>query len=240
MVKVRFVAVPIVFILCLMVTFQTGKAVYSDESECLPGSVSYETKSNADVELLPQEASVLNKDEVRSGEVTTSRLKSEKITSEQVSRQWTSVVSFAGMVDYSVMTDTLNKDKIDVNDMKHLPVYKIDTEQEMEKFKLMYCDENLIKRSYDELPSFEDATSGYDEEFFENYSLLIVYMTSCSGSLRFDVGDIDFNGDSICVYVEQINNPLVCTDDAPSWFVTVIIEDNKICDCKYFDAVFCL
>ncbi len=237
MVKLKHIAVPITLILCVTVTFLTDKAIRFDESEGLSVSVSSETKSDAEVILTSHEVSDLNKDEVRNTELNVTLPKNEKTVEKQFSYNWTSVVSFAGIVDSSIITDALNKDKIDVNDMKHLPVHRIDTRLDIEKFKLMYCDENLIKRSYDEVPSFEDITSDYDEKFFEDYSLLIVYMTAYSGSLRFDVGNIDFDGDSICVYIEQTNNPSVCTDDAPGWFVTVVIEDDALSDCKSFDAV---
>ena len=170
-------------------------------------------------------------------EANGSILMREKDVKKQPANERKSAVSFAGSVESSIMVDALNKDKIDTDNMQHLPIFRIDTNRDMKQFKSKYCNEIFINESYDEVPSFEEITSGYDEAFFKSNSLLIVYVEANSGSFRFDASSVYCDGNSVCVYVKQANNPVVCTDDVVGWFITVVIEDSEIFYCKYFDAV---
>lgn len=130
----------------------------------------------------------------------------------------------------------LNSDKMHISSVQHLPIYKLDTKQDLEHFKLSLGDVLSVDQSYDEIPSFNDATAKYDDAFFENNTLLVVYVPANSGSLRFGVDSVYCDAESVCVRVKQLNNPEVVTDDMAGWFLTVAIQDSTIRNCKSFDA----
>lgn len=130
----------------------------------------------------------------------------------------------------------LNADKMYISSVQHLPIYKLDTKQDLERFKQSLGEVFSMDQSYDEIPSFNDATAKYDNTFFDTNTLLVVYVPANSGSLRFGVGSVYCDAESVYVCVKQLNNPEVVTEDMAGWFLTVVIQDSAIIDCKSFDA----
>jgi hypothetical protein len=90
--------------------------------------------------------------------------------------------------------------------------------------------------SYDEIVSFNEATEKYNEEFFSNNSLILVYISAGSGSYRYDIKDIHLDGKSFMVNIEKTNNPEVFTCDMAGWFITVAISDSAVSNVLEFDA----
>jgi hypothetical protein len=120
----------------------------------------------------------------------------------------------------------------------HLPVYKFDTKDEFDQFKSAISDTYLLDYSYnyDEIPSFNEVTAKYDDNFFAENTLLLSYIWSDSGSYRYDVYDIDYDPLSFCMYVARTNNPSIATDDSVSWYIMLEMSDADIRNCKSFDA----
>ena len=152
-------------------------------------------------------------------------------------------VSYAGWSDdSSIISGALNEDELKSNGKGiHCPIFRIDTKRDLEKFKAEYGDIFTMYRGYGDLvPSFDDAISKaqFDRSsFFQDNSLLIVYVISSSGSLRFGVSDVDYDSESLRVYVKQTNDPELVTADKAGWFVIVAIPDSEIRTCKSFDAI---
>ena len=96
-----------------------------------------------------------------------------------------------------------------------------------------------VDQSYDEIPSFNTATAKYDEAFFEENSLMAVYVTASSGSCRFGVDSVAFDNERFCVHVKQTNHPEIFTQDMAGWFITVAIPDQMAKGCFTFDADLC-
>ena len=135
-----------------------------------------------------------------------------------------------------IYTKALNNDKISINSIRHLPIYKFDTLAELEQFKTDIDGILSIDQSYNEIPSFNDATVNYDEEFFAENSLMLVYIEASSGSYRYGVDSV-YNADgNFCIHITQTNNPSPFTDDMAGWFITVAVSDSMIADCTEFDA----
>ncbi|MBP3938874.1 MAG: hypothetical protein IK955_05655 [Clostridia bacterium] len=230
--------------ICFTNVFQTSKAARNSDIEnslgctSLADSETEKTENTVILNTITADKTV-NKieNEAEFAEANGSILMHEKDVKKQPANKRKSVVSFAGIVESSIIVGALNKDKIYTDNMQHLPIFRIDTNRDMKQFKSKYCNEIFINEGYDEVPSFEEITSGYDEAFFKSNSLLIVYVEANSGSFRFDASSVYCDGNSVCVYVKQANNPVVCTDDVVGWFITVTMEDSEILDCKYFDAV---
>lgn len=140
--------------------------------------------------------------------------------------------------DERVYFSALDREKFYISSMRYLPVYKVDTAEELVEFKESFGEILTMDGRYDEVPSFNDVTVNYDERFFEENALIITYVTSGSGSDRFGVNGVYCDGSALRVFVEQTNNPEVGTDDMAGWFLTVPVEDELIAGCTEFDAVF--
>lgn len=130
----------------------------------------------------------------------------------------------------------LNKEKMVISSVLHLPIYKFDTLAELNQFKENISDILSVDIDHDEMLSFNDVTSDYDETFFGNNTLLLVYVSSGSGTYRYGVESIFCENDSFCVQIKQLNHPEVVTMDMAGWFVTVAVPDYVVEACTEFDA----
>ena len=129
----------------------------------------------------------------------------------------------------------LNTDKLAISSVQHLPIYRFDTLKDLEQFKL-FDDRFTFDSGYDEIPSFNDTVAKYNEVFFEENSLMLVYVSANSGSYRYGVNSVFCDGTSFCIHVEQTNNPESVTDNMSGWFITVAVPDSMIENCTEFDA----
>lgn len=145
-------------------------------------------------------------------------------------------VSYGNWADTpSVSISPLNLSKLQISSVRHLPVYKFDTLDELVRFK-QTCEGFDFDSSYNEVPSFNDATSKYDSAFFENNTLILVYLTATSGSYRYDLHSVYCDGDDLVVHVQKTNDPEDCTCDMAGWFITVALPDSVVKNCTEFDA----
>ncbi len=125
-------------------------------------------------------------------------------------------------------TSALNKELLDKKDKEHLPIIKVES---FEEFNQIFSGYN---GDADETPFPTDL----NEEYFSRFSLLLVQQRATSGSYRYGVKDIYIDATSVCVYVEQTNDPYVFTDDEMSWLIGLFVEKSIIEGVTSFDAVF--
>lgn len=130
----------------------------------------------------------------------------------------------------------LNSDKLIISSVQHLPILKFETVVELEQFKSDYADEFTMNQGYDEIPSFESNVAEMDEAYFEEYTVFLVYVSANSGSYRYGVNTVDIMENSLCVHIQQTNDPETGTENMAGWFITVSIEKDKIAGCTEFDA----
>ena len=146
-------------------------------------------------------------------------------------------VSYANWGDQNeIYSGALNVDKMVISSVRHLPIYKFDTLAELEQFKNNVKDVLSIDQGYDEIPSFNDTVADYDETFFANNTLMLVYVEAGSGSFRYGVDSIYHADGNFCIHVKQTNHPEICTADMAGWFITVAVPDSMVQDCTEFDA----
>ncbi len=79
----------------------------------------------------------------------------------------------------------------------------------------------LQKETLTQVNNRKQLIDGYDEEFFEQYDLLMISITASSGSLRFDVTDIVIESGICTVTYEITSKPI--TDDMAYWMIFVAI-----------------
>ena len=146
-------------------------------------------------------------------------------------------VSYANWTEESeIYFGELNKEKMVISSVQHLPIYKFNTLEELEQFKLAFGEVLTMDSGYDEVPSFNDITTNYDETFFDENTLLLVYVGANSGTYRFGVSSVFCAENSFCIHIEQTNNPEVVTDDMAGWFITVAVPDSMVENCTEFNA----
>ncbi len=121
---------------------------------------------------------------------------------------------------------------------KHLPLYRIDSKEELEKFIEDYGDVFSMNYKYDENEGFAAATAHCDVDFFADKFLLVAYMEAPSGSFRYGVRKISIDDGELTLEIEQTNDPEAHTDDMSGWLVTVEILRAPVSNCTSFDAVY--
>lgn len=147
-------------------------------------------------------------------------------------------VSYANFSDSDrIFLQALNRDTMYISSVQHLPIHRLDSKAELERFKADFDDILTMSQGYDEIPSFDEATADYDDAFFAEHTLFVIYVGANSGSYRFGVGDIYNDGESFSVNVVQLNDPELVTQDMAGWFVTVTAEKAAVEHCTTFDAV---
>ena len=147
-----------------------------------------------------------------------------------------STSSRAGWGITNIYDNALNASNINDSNHYNLPVYKFDTLSDLEKFKSDFGGENGFNYGWDEVPSLNDATKNYNEDFFEKYTLMLVYVEANSGSYRFGFKDVTIDGNYFCIHIEQTNKPQVYTEDMAGWFITVAVPDSMIANITEFNA----
>ena len=148
-------------------------------------------------------------------------------------------VAYAGWTeDSAIFLSCRNAEKLIIRSVRHLPVYKLDTKDDLDEFRNRFQDILTFDQGYDEVPSFNEAVSDYDDGFFAEHSLILAYVTAGSGSLRFDLRDVCHDGSSILISVMQANHPKVGTADMAGWFVMAEVWDKDLEGIAEYDAVF--
>ncbi|MBQ8719050.1 MAG: hypothetical protein IJY66_07275 [Clostridia bacterium] len=152
-------------------------------------------------------------------------------------------VAYAGWSDDASITEgALNRDLLQNGNGEHLPIFKLDTVGDLDRFKKAYGDVLTMDQGYNQYGSLEERLSQTQwdrESFFAQNTLLVVYVPTNSGSYRFVVGDVSILDGAMRVYVEQKNatEGIVVTDDMAGWFILVGIPDKDARECTSFDAV---
>lgn len=171
---------------------------------------------------------------------TTSPPLSEFATVSEVdggSLAYTAKVAYANASgDTRILSESLNADLMYISSVQHWPVYKLETESELQDFRTAFADALTFDRGYDEIPSFDSYAAEYDDAFFKTHALILCYVQASSGSYRYGIADVSVSDDTLCLYVRQLNHPEVCTADVQGWFVLAEVSKTDIETCKTFDA----
>ena len=131
----------------------------------------------------------------------------------------------------------LNADRMTTSSVAHFFICKFDTLEELTQFKDSLEYPERFSARYNEVPSFNEATAKYDETFFSENTLLLVYVGATSGTYRFAVDAVTGDGTSLCVYIAETTHAEIVTCDTAGWFITVAIPDSAAAAYTEFDAV---
>ena len=150
-------------------------------------------------------------------------------------------VSYANSArDKTIYSKALNSSKIDVqNPNGILPIYRFDSLKNLNDFKEKFKDKLTMDNGYDEMPSFNSVTAQYDNKFFDENALFLVYVEATSGSYRYNAHSIYNDGKEFKIAIHKVRNPEVYTEDMAGWFVTVGIKKDAVKTCTDYNAYHC-
>ncbi len=145
-------------------------------------------------------------------------------------------IAFANYTDVYFFP-TLNADKYYISSVKHLPINKYETKEELDLWLKAKGEMVSLDECYDEIPSVNDTVKKYDEDFFKEYTLFSVYVQSNSGSYRYAPSGIAVKDGSLRVFVDKINSPENVTDDMSGVLVFISFKKSEIEGVTEFDAI---
>ena len=148
-----------------------------------------------------------------------------------------STLSYAGIPQKSnqIFYRSLNREKLSDSSVRHLPIHRLDTYEDLTNFKNTFSGDLTFDNGYDEIPSFNTATTKYDKEFFENNSLIVVFIDSTNSTHRYAMQSVEHNG-IFCVQIEETTKAEAVDDALSGWFLTVTASDELLDRCTEFDA----
>ena len=161
-------------------------------------------------------------------------LSSTQNTSEQ---SYDVVLSYANWTeDESIYSNSLNIGGMQTNNLLHLPIYKFDTLNDLEQFKVNFGEILTMDAGWDEVPSFNDATQKYDKVFFEENTLILVYVPANNSTHRFGLSGIGLDDTQCHIHLEETTGAEEVDTAMAGYFLTVALPDRYIAKCRAFDA----
>jgi hypothetical protein len=159
---------------------------------------------------------------------------------EDVEGPYSYTVAYVGWSnDQTIYDNAINSELLKSEPGYHLPIFRMDTLEDLEQFKVRYENIFAMDQGYEDARSFEDVLkqAQWDREiFYEEHSMLIIYIPANTGSLRFYVGEIITKDSSLCFSVEQKNDSDVMTDDMAGWMLFVGVDKEEIQKYTFIDA----
>ncbi|MBR2670817.1 MAG: hypothetical protein IKE27_01310 [Oscillospiraceae bacterium] len=153
--------------------------------------------------------------------------------------EYTEKVAYANWSDEGeIMRSCLNEAGVfTVSSVRHLPVFRFDMASELGDFRQKFSEVLTFDRGYNEMPSFDETAARYDDGFFADRSLLLVYVSASSGSFRYGIDRIEVNEGELCVHITEKIRPEVYDSAMSGWFVMVEIERQALDGITSYDAV---
>lgn len=136
-----------------------------------------------------------------------------------------------------IYRETLNLEKLPDSSVRHLPVYKLDSLEALERFKANFADEFTMDSSYDEVPSFNEVTKKYKESFFKDSCVFLIYIDATNSTHRYALEGINIDGEYFCIHIKETTGAEEVDCMLAGWFVTVAVTRGSIAECTEFDAV---
>ena len=131
----------------------------------------------------------------------------------------------------------LNKDTFELSSARHIPIYKCNTLEELNEFKTTFSGTFTMDGTWDEVPSFEEVTADYTEDFFIENTLLLVYVEAGSCTPRFGVDFVSKENGTLSVNVKYTYHPEEGDCAMAGWLFAISVNSGQIQDCTNFDAV---
>lgn len=135
----------------------------------------------------------------------------------------------------TMQANALNRDKLAISSVTRQPIFRLDTAEELEQFTNTHLD-TAANYSWDDAPSFRAATASYDETFFRDNSLLLIYISSGNRTHRYGLQRMDFTDNSLCIYLEETTASEIVCNLETAWILIIPVPDSMVAGCTDFDA----
>ena len=147
-------------------------------------------------------------------------------------------IAYANWSEDPVITQKcINGEFFIYSDLPRLPLYRITSAAELAEFRNTFENILSLHQGYDEIPSFDKQTAGYDQLFFQECDVLIAYVGTSSGSFRFGLREIRDDNGTMRMYVVQTNDPETYDCAMAGWFVIAEVSKADTAKFEKFDAV---
>lgn len=136
-----------------------------------------------------------------------------------------------------LFTSSLNAYEMYKDKLNHLPIRKIESYEELESFIGKYRNKLALTERTNDHRSFEETVEKYNEEFFENNLLFLVYVQSKNKHTSFfNIDSVYNDGESLCVNLTE--KSYSAEEGEKSGYIAVIATSKKdVGPCKSFDAI---
>ena len=147
------------------------------------------------------------------------------------------VLSYASWTeDERIYTNSLNITEMKNHEHLHPPIYVFDTVYDLQNFKYDFGEILTLDAGLDEVPSFNAATERYDNAFFQENTLILVYVPANNSTHRFGLSGIEINDTQCHIHLEETTGAEAVDAAMAGWFLTIAVADEAIAACTEFDA----
>ncbi len=122
-------------------------------------------------------------------------------------------------------------------DRSHMPARVVTSAEALLAVREAFADVFQFAVKWDEFSSFDAKMGRYDDAFFEEYVLILIYVEANSGSYRFGVEGVYLDGDVVRATVKQLNAPEAVTDDMAGWMLAVPLAREGLPEKVGADAI---
>ena len=158
-----------------------------------------------------------------------------------IDEQFSNAIAYVGWTeDERIYTGAVNKQLLQSGDGEHLPVFLIDTPEDLAAFKSQYQDVFAMDQGHNDIRSLEQAlaqTHWDRAAFYEEHTLMLVYIPANSSTYRYGIQRVDTEDGSLTVRIEVKNTPDIVTDDMAGWMLMVLVDDEEIAKYTQIDAI---
>lgn len=148
-----------------------------------------------------------------------------------------SELAYAGTpLTNKIYLNSLNRDKLPEG-VRHLPIYKIDSVEELEDFKTEFALELTMDKGYDEVPSFNEVTKKYTENFLKDSTLFVIYIDSTNTTHRYGIESISNVEGCFCIYLRETTGAESVDTAMSGWFLSVAVTKDYVAESTGFDSI---
>ncbi len=118
-----------------------------------------------------------------------------------------------------------------------LPIHPIHSREQLQSFLEEYDDKLDLFRESEGIPSFFQAQAQFDEAFFQENSLILIYVRPNKGTERFMLSDIQYTTDK-ALHFEILRHRGADTEDQTGYLLCIRVDKLFSQDCKSYSASF--
>ena len=91
--------------------------------------------------------------------------------------------------------------------------------------------------SWDEVKSFNTNTLKYDEQFFEDNTLIAIFFQGATSD-RYGVYNIVSDGNKVCFEITETTGNEIQECASTEWIITILVPDEEVEEWSDYDVVY--